>query len=145
MACKSAHIDATLRLAGLSEVFTQDLDEQPSRGESGGEASALAISEPGHVVPQLTRTQLEILELRIRRLGLDRDRVLHWLKRATKGQCTRFEALTPELYGKLLTKLESWARPRPVVPPSTGLPEPEPVKPSGQSTRPAPRSRRPKR
>jgi hypothetical protein len=27
MACKSAHIDATLRMAGLSEIFTQDLDE----------------------------------------------------------------------------------------------------------------------
>ena len=35
MACKSAHIDATLRMGGLSEVFTQDLDngvpERPPR------------------------------------------------------------------------------------------------------------------
>jgi hypothetical protein len=29
MAVKSAHIDATLRLAGLSEVFTQDLEDRP--------------------------------------------------------------------------------------------------------------------
>jgi hypothetical protein len=29
MAEKSAHIDATLRLAGLSEVFTQDLEDRP--------------------------------------------------------------------------------------------------------------------
>jgi hypothetical protein len=30
MAEKSAHIDATLRLAGLSEVFTQDLEDRPT-------------------------------------------------------------------------------------------------------------------
>jgi hypothetical protein len=29
MACKSAHIDATLRMAGLSEIFTQDLEDMP--------------------------------------------------------------------------------------------------------------------
>jgi len=31
MACKSAHIDATLRMGGLSEVFTQDLEDQPPK------------------------------------------------------------------------------------------------------------------
>jgi hypothetical protein len=29
MACKSAHIDATLRMAGLSEIFTQDIEDMP--------------------------------------------------------------------------------------------------------------------
>jgi hypothetical protein len=29
MASKSAHIDATLRMAGLSEIFTQDLEDMP--------------------------------------------------------------------------------------------------------------------
>jgi hypothetical protein len=29
MACKSAHIDATLRMGGLSEIFTQDLEDMP--------------------------------------------------------------------------------------------------------------------
>ncbi len=29
MAMKSAHIDATLRMAGLSEIFTQDLEDMP--------------------------------------------------------------------------------------------------------------------
>jgi hypothetical protein len=29
MAVKSAHIDATLRMAGLSEIFTQDLEDMP--------------------------------------------------------------------------------------------------------------------
>ena len=33
---KSAHIDATLRLAGLSEMFTQDLDDKPPPGADPG-------------------------------------------------------------------------------------------------------------
>ena len=32
MACKSAHIDATLRMAGLSEIFTQDLEDMVPAG-----------------------------------------------------------------------------------------------------------------
>jgi hypothetical protein len=31
MACKSAQIDATLRMAGLSEIFTQDLEDMQAR------------------------------------------------------------------------------------------------------------------
>ena len=34
MAEKSAHIDATLRMAGLSEVFTQDLEDMPPEAAS---------------------------------------------------------------------------------------------------------------
>lgn len=33
MCAKSAHIDATLRMAGLSEVFTQDLDQMAADGK----------------------------------------------------------------------------------------------------------------
>jgi hypothetical protein len=36
MAAKSAHIDATLRMAGLSEIFTQDIEDMP-RGQIGPE------------------------------------------------------------------------------------------------------------
>jgi hypothetical protein len=35
MACKSAHIDATLRMAGLSEIFTQDLEDMPKETFDG--------------------------------------------------------------------------------------------------------------
>jgi hypothetical protein len=35
MACKSAHIDATLRMAGLSEIFTQDLEDMPPQSFDG--------------------------------------------------------------------------------------------------------------
>jgi hypothetical protein len=34
MACKSAHIDATLRMAGLSEIFTQDLEDMHPPAEA---------------------------------------------------------------------------------------------------------------
>lgn len=36
MCSKSAHIDATLRMAGLSEVFTQDLDQMKADGKLDG-------------------------------------------------------------------------------------------------------------
>lgn len=36
MCAKSAHIDATLRMAGLSEVFTQDLDQMKADGKFDG-------------------------------------------------------------------------------------------------------------
>jgi hypothetical protein len=42
---KSAHIDATLRLAGLSEMFTQDLDDKPPPGaDTGCEEPAFSSS-----------------------------------------------------------------------------------------------------
>ena len=46
---KSAHIDATLRLAGLSEMFTQDLDDRPptdADANSTGEETAVTSSTP---------------------------------------------------------------------------------------------------
>jgi hypothetical protein len=48
MAEKSAHIDATLRMAGLSEVFTQDLEDTGDSDESGerGDASSSPKGAP---------------------------------------------------------------------------------------------------
>lgn len=43
MAEKSAHIDATLRLAGLSEVFTQDLEDRPVQEDDIPAASSEAM------------------------------------------------------------------------------------------------------
>lgn len=45
MAEKSAHIDATLRLAGLSEVFTQDIEDM-AIGEAEAPATAKDSSQP---------------------------------------------------------------------------------------------------
>lgn len=40
MAEKSAHIDATLRMAGLSELFTQDLEDKIATEKAAGKAAA---------------------------------------------------------------------------------------------------------
>jgi hypothetical protein len=45
MAEKSAHIDATLRMAGLSEVFTQDLEDTGDTDEGGERADASASTK----------------------------------------------------------------------------------------------------
>src|SRR5690606_15572985 len=111
MAGKSAHIDATLRMAGLSEVFTQDLEDMqlgpsskpqspapPAKStaneseEIGPEpASSPAISGRGYRFRSLSLTQVEQLEARIEELGLDRDRVLRWLKAASKNKLNAFD------------------------------------------------------
>jgi len=51
MALKSAHIDATLRMAGLSEVFTQDLEDMPKERIEHGDSAATA----GYSAPQRPR------------------------------------------------------------------------------------------
>jgi hypothetical protein len=45
MCSKSAHIDATLRMAGLSEVFTQDLDQMAADGKLGDVEAPKAETE----------------------------------------------------------------------------------------------------
>jgi hypothetical protein len=47
MACKSAHIDATLRMAGLSEIFTQDLEDMKA-AEEERERQASGHVDGGH-------------------------------------------------------------------------------------------------
>jgi hypothetical protein len=42
MAAKSAHVDAVLRCAGLSEVFTQDIEDMIARGETDPQAMSPA-------------------------------------------------------------------------------------------------------
>lgn len=64
MACKSAHIDATLRMAGLSEIFTQDLEdivkpesEPPASAEQQEQAMRQppAGGTPGQASPSQTQ------------------------------------------------------------------------------------------
>jgi hypothetical protein len=51
MAEKSAHIDATLRVAGLSEIFTQDLEDMLREAGSG---QTIQPENPASVPPQQT-------------------------------------------------------------------------------------------
>ncbi|CAI8796538.1 hypothetical protein [Methylocaldum szegediense] len=131
MAGKSAHIDATLRMAGLSEVFTQDLEDmqlgptsklqsptpsvESNRAQSeelGSEpAPSPETSSRGYRFSSVSLTQIKQLEARIEELGLDRERVLRWIKAASKNKLSAFEDLTPEVYDRLVKKLAEWAKP----------------------------------
>lgn len=51
MACKSAHIDATLRMGGLSEIFTQDLEDMPKESFDGQQESRPAPRQQQRAAP----------------------------------------------------------------------------------------------
>jgi hypothetical protein len=124
MAEKSAHIDATLRMAGLSEVFTQDLEEMIPQGSDSPAGKPAASSSPspqagdpsgsgpvpsGKNGTTISEAQRKRLEARISELGLDRERVKDWINKASQGRVERFEQLTPAMYRTLDKRLESWA------------------------------------
>lgn len=120
MVAKSAHIDATLRLAGLSEVFTQDLEDRPLAGEFDT-AAAAPPSAPKPVAkapprqPLATTNELigieQLQELRqaITNHGFMEQRVLNWLYQATKGQVSRLDQLPLPMLTTLHKKLGQWA------------------------------------
>ena len=127
MAEKSAHIDATLRMAGLSEVFTQDLEDMIGRNSppagnlaansppAAGTPSGSGPNPPGkngttNNPQRITEAQHRRLEARIAELGLDRGRVKAWLKKASKSRVEHFPDLTPQMYERIDGKLEEWAQ-----------------------------------
>jgi hypothetical protein len=95
MAEKSSHIDATLRMAGLSEVFTQDLEDMKPEPP--------ALPEP----EKISHSQHQLLEAQIRDYGLDRERVKTWISKAWKVE--HFPDLHPVQFERLLVKLGKWA------------------------------------
>lgn len=106
MAEKSAHIDATLRMAGLSEVFTQDIEDMQQRreAESIKQAEAQVASYAG-----ISKAQHQQLEARIEALGLDRTRVKEWMIKASRNKFTSFLELDAESYHILFDKLKHFA------------------------------------
>jgi hypothetical protein len=123
MAEKSAHIDATLRLAGLSEVFTQDLEDiTPKEGAASagkpatsspslmaGDPSGSCPVPPGKNGALITESQCKWLESRITEFRLDRERVLAWVRKASKGRVQEFSQLTTTMYQTLEDRLGEWA------------------------------------
>ena len=128
MAEKSAHIDATLRMAGLSEVFTQDLEDMPPQSLHNRAVALQPISPPtpsrvavhsngSGPVPSakngtsflISPAQFKKLEGRINKLGLDKERVKAWLLNATNGKVKYFSHLNQQQYIKLDEKLDGWA------------------------------------
>lgn len=115
MAEKSAHIDATLRMAGLSEVFTQDLEDMThgenlaaQAGHKEGDSLGGEAGNAGAVAPQrINDEQQRVLDARIGELGLDRERVESWVKRAWRVE--QFRELSVTQFERLGRKLEEWA------------------------------------
>lgn len=107
MAEKSAHIDATLRMAGLSEVFTQDIEDMLQRREAESIHQAEVELNTGFV--GITKEQHRQLEDKIKSLGLDRQRVKTWMFKASKQRFSSFLELTPEFYEVLFSKLDQFA------------------------------------
>jgi hypothetical protein len=111
MAEKSAHIDATLRMAGLSEVFTQDLEDMP-KGEQEPPAPTLNNGQKAVNSDDTKRTspaQLRRLEARIQELKLSREWIKAKMVKNWNGKFQHFTDLTPEAYERLYAKLDDWA------------------------------------
>lgn len=101
MCAKSAHIDATLRMAGLSEVFTQDLDQMKADGKLDQDAD----EPPRQLSPAqiLGKKLVEALEV-----GIEPAIVAIWdegMKDRATAQAA-WELLTPEEHDKITTILD---------------------------------------
>jgi hypothetical protein len=107
MAEKSAHIDATLRMAGLSEVFTQDIEDMMQLREAESIQQAETVLNNGF--EGISKEQLKKLEARIRELGLDRKRVKAWMSNASHQRFRTFLDLNQEFYHRLYNKLDQFA------------------------------------
>lgn len=107
MAEKSAHIDATLRMAGLSEVFTQDIEDMQQRREA--ESIQQAETQLNNGFDGITKAQHQQLEAKIKQLGLDRNRVKDWMIKATQNRITNFLELNQKFYEILINKLDEFA------------------------------------
>ena len=117
MAEKSAHIDATLRMAGLSEVFTQDLEDmvsitpEPAASSPHPPQAGTSAGQPrrsGKNGAPITAAQHKRLEARINELGLDRARVKAWVSRAWGIE--HLTELPKDKYNDLDKRLDAWAQ-----------------------------------
>ena len=111
MAEKSAHIDATLRMAGLSEVFTQDLEDMVADGRI--EAAAPAAQPTPQPAPAddpgqrpATKSDLKHLAKAIAAAGLDPARVDAWMEKAWGVRS--WLQLTRAQVDRLLVKIDKW-------------------------------------
>jgi hypothetical protein len=114
MAEKSAHIDATLRMAGLSEVFTQDLEDMPLGDNLEPKPNVSGPVPSGVNGASISSAQHRRLEARIRKLGLDRERVNAWVRKV--WGCEHLNELPAARYSELDQRLaggrSGWPRRR---------------------------------
>lgn len=100
MACKSAVIDATLRMAGLSEIFTQDLedmkaaenataDEQaPDRGaERSATKSSAQSASPAGACKVATAKQIKLVQVKLDQAGISAEECCKQFSLESLTQC----------------------------------------------------------
>jgi len=114
MASKSAMIDATLRMAGLSEVFTQDLEDTPVQPATApppppkpAPAAKPAPAESAQVT--VNPDTITIIKDKITELGLDEKRVKAWMLKHPKLRVNQFFGLTQAQADWLLSFLPKLA------------------------------------
>lgn len=108
MAEKSALIDSCLRLAGLSEIYTQDIEDRPVTEEAPDtplpQRFVQSVTED-----RVSKERLEALRQQIRQYGFTEKRVLAWLYKTTGGSVTKLDQLTQAQCASILKRLDTWA------------------------------------
>lgn len=125
MAEKSALIDGCLRLAGLSEIYTQDIEDHPvveSKPTTPAPPRAQRSAKPV-TAEQVSEEELKTLRQQIKQYGFTEKRVLTWLYKTTEGSVTKLEQLTPAQCSSILKRLESWAEGEKTVASGQNTPE----------------------
>lgn len=142
MAEKSAMIDATLRVAGLSALFGQDMEDShetdqqamvqpsvtytaatsPAIQQTGPGATATGATPPPPQPPRdekaTTETVQEVLALS-REAGITTERLATWLTAATKGRTSSLADLTPRELDTVKRKIMKLMSEKPVTTPPT--------------------------
>ncbi|MCF6251212.1 MAG: hypothetical protein L3J75_08090 [Methylococcaceae bacterium] len=121
MASKSAYIDATLKLAGLSDIFTLDLEdmmpEQISPATTGQpNQSQSPVNKPPAKAPSvqtISPKQLTALEQIIKTDHIHSDKLLAWLSKVSVSQgyqpLQQFSELPVILVDQVMKKLPEFA------------------------------------
>lgn len=104
MAEKSSLINATLKCGGLSEIFTQDIEDMIEASKPT-QLHPVASSAPP-ATDCISREQFKRLQNRIVQLNLDASRVENWVQRAWS---TRLENLPAQRFSALWANLNKWA------------------------------------
>jgi len=124
MASKSAYIDATLKLAGLSDIFTLDLEDMtpeqiaPANAVQSNQSQSTDNKEPNQVsvkpsVQSISTKQLNALEQIITTDNIHPDKLLNWLSKVSVAQgyqpLQQFSELPVILVDQVMRKLPEFA------------------------------------
>ena len=124
MASKSAYIDATLKLAGLSDIFTLDLEDMtpeqvsPATTMKSNSSQSTSNKAPDKIsvkptVQSISLKQLTALEQIITTDNIHTDKLLNWLSKVCESQgyqaIQQFSELPVILVDQVMKKLPEFA------------------------------------